>query len=146
MPLNLILMGPPGAGKGTQASRLAQRLRVPVISTGDMLREETKRGTALGAKAKAYMDRGALVPDSLIIAIIQHVVWNAVASSAINGVLCGPELAGGPCRPEPTHTSLFVIVPLLTAIFVGPGLMTLGAIAVLTLEREARRQTMRSAI
>jgi adenylate kinase len=71
MPLNLILMGPPGAGKGTQASRLAQRLRVPAISTGEMLREEIKRGSALGREAKAYMDRGALVPDALIIAIIE---------------------------------------------------------------------------
>src|SRR5690348_16733374 len=71
MPLNLILMGPPGAGKGTQASRLAARLRVPAISTGDMLRDEVKHGSALGRDAKSYMDRGALVPDSLIIAIIE---------------------------------------------------------------------------
>ena len=63
MPLNLILMGPPGAGKGTQASRLAQRLQVPAISTGDMLREEIRGSSALGCEAKAYMDRGALVPD-----------------------------------------------------------------------------------
>ena len=71
MPLNLILMGPPGAGKGTQASRLAQRLRVPAISTGEMLREESTRGSALGREAKAYMDHGALVPDALIISIIE---------------------------------------------------------------------------
>lgn len=71
MPLNLILMGPPGAGKGTQASRLAQRLRVPAISTGDLLREEVKHGSALGAEAHGYMSRGALVPDALIIAIIE---------------------------------------------------------------------------
>lgn len=71
MPLNLILMGPPGAGKGTQASRLAQRLHVPAISTGDILREECKRGSALGHESKAYMDRGALVPDALILAIIE---------------------------------------------------------------------------
>ena len=70
MPLNLILMGPPGAGKGTQAHRLAQRLHVPAISTGDMLRDETKQGSVLGRDAKSYMDRGALVPDALIIAII----------------------------------------------------------------------------
>ena len=71
LPLNLILMGPPGAGKGTQASRLAQRLRVPAISTGDMLREESTRGSALGREAKTYMNRGALVPDTLMIAIIE---------------------------------------------------------------------------
>ena len=71
MALNLILMGPPGAGKGTQASRLAQRLQVPAISTGDMLREEIRAGSALGREVRAYMDRGALVPDQLIIAIIE---------------------------------------------------------------------------
>jgi len=71
MPLNLILMGPPGAGKGTQASRLAQRLRVPAISTGDLLREEVKQASPLGREARGYMDRGALVPDALIIAIIE---------------------------------------------------------------------------
>lgn len=71
MPLNLILMGPPGAGKGTQASRLAERLHVPAISTGEMLRDEVKRGSELGREAKGYMDRGALVPDALIIAIIE---------------------------------------------------------------------------
>ncbi|MEO6026912.1 MAG: adenylate kinase [Candidatus Binatia bacterium] len=71
MPLNLILMGPPGAGKGTQAHRLAQRLRVPAISTGDMLRDECKQGSALGRDAERCMDRGALVPDALIISIIE---------------------------------------------------------------------------
>ena len=71
MPLNLILMGPPGAGKGKQASRLAERLRVPAISTGEMLRDEVKRDSTLGREAKSYMDRGALVPDALIIAIIE---------------------------------------------------------------------------
>lgn len=71
-----------------------------------------------------------LVPMlGLAFAMLQHVVWNAVAAAAIQGVLCGPELAGGPCRPEPTDVSLFVLVPSLTAIFIGPGLVTLGAIA-----------------
>ena len=70
-----------------------------------------------------------LVPMlGLAFAMLQHVVWNAVAAAAIQGVLCGPELAGGPCRPEPTDLSLFVLVPSLTAIFIGPGLVTLGAI------------------
>ncbi len=70
-----------------------------------------------------------LVPAlGLAFATLQHVVWNAVAANAIQGVLCGPELAGGACRPTPTDMSLFVIVPLLTGIFVAPGLVTLGAI------------------
>jgi adenylate kinase len=71
MSLNLILMGPPGAGKGTQASRLAARLGVPAISTGDMLRDEVKRDSPLGRDAKRYMDRGALVPDAVIVAVIE---------------------------------------------------------------------------
>lgn len=65
----------------------------------------------------------------LAFAMLQHVVWNAVAAAAIQGVLCGPELAGGPCRPEPTDVSMFVTVPWLTAVFIGPGILTLGAIA-----------------
>ncbi len=67
--LNLILIGPPGAGKGTQANRLREDFRLPFISTGEMLRANVKDGTALGAEAKAYMDTGALVPDELIVAM-----------------------------------------------------------------------------
>jgi adenylate kinase len=65
--LNLLLFGPPGAGKGTQADRLRIDFRVPFISTGDMLRENVKEGTELGQKAKEYMDSGGLVPDDLIV-------------------------------------------------------------------------------
>jgi adenylate kinase len=67
--LNLILFGPPGAGKGTQADRLRTDFNIPFISTGDMLRENVKRGTPLGLEAKKYMDAGDLVPDDLIIAM-----------------------------------------------------------------------------
>ena len=67
--LNLILFGPPGAGKGTQAERLRQDFQLPYIATGDMLRENVKEGTELGRKAKEYMDAGDLVPDELIVAM-----------------------------------------------------------------------------
>jgi adenylate kinase len=74
--LNLILFGPPGAGKGTQAERLRTDFQLPFISTGDMLRANVKQETELGRQAQAYMDKGELVPDQLIVAMaaerLQH--------------------------------------------------------------------------
>jgi adenylate kinase len=67
--LNLILFGPPGAGKGTQADRLRSDFQLPYIATGDMLRANVKEGTELGKQAKEYMDAGDLVPDELIVAM-----------------------------------------------------------------------------
>jgi adenylate kinase len=69
--LRLVFLGPPGAGKGTQAQILAERLDARQISTGDILRKHVADGTDLGAKAKAFMEAGALVPDQLIIAMIE---------------------------------------------------------------------------
>lgn len=68
----LVFIGPPGAGKGTQAKLLSQRMGFLHLSTGDILREAVKKQTPLGIKAKEYMDRGELVPDSLIIALIEE--------------------------------------------------------------------------
>jgi adenylate kinase len=70
--LNLILLGPPGAGKGTQAERLVQDFDLPYYATGDILRTAVKEGTDLGKEAKAYMDRGDLVPDELICRVIME--------------------------------------------------------------------------
>ena len=70
--MRLILLGPPGAGKGTQAKLLVDRLEIPQVSTGDMLRAAVKAGTPLGREAKAYMDRGALVPDGVIIGLVRE--------------------------------------------------------------------------
>ncbi len=68
---NLILLGPPGAGKGTQGKRLAVRLGVPNISTGDILRQAVKAGSELGLKAKGFMDGGQLVPDDLVLSMVE---------------------------------------------------------------------------
>ncbi len=68
----LIFLGPPGAGKGTQAKRLAQRFHVPHLSTGDMLREHVSQGTALGQQAKPIMERGELVPDDIVLGMVEE--------------------------------------------------------------------------
>lgn len=70
--MRIILLGPPGAGKGTQAKLLIERLGVPQVSTGDMLRAAVTAGTPLGREAKAFMDRGALVPDAVIIGLVRE--------------------------------------------------------------------------
>ena len=72
MTRGIILLGPPGAGKGTQAQYICEQLQIPQISTGDMLRAAVKAGTKLGLAAKATMDAGKLVPDELIIGLVQE--------------------------------------------------------------------------
>lgn len=72
MIMNLILLGPPGAGKGTQAQRLVERLKVPQVSTGDLLRAAVREGTDLGRQAKEYMERGELVPDSIVVGMLKE--------------------------------------------------------------------------
>lgn len=70
--MNLVLLGAPGAGKGTQAEILKEKLAIPTISTGNILREAVKNETKLGLEAKGYMDSGKLVPDALVISIIKE--------------------------------------------------------------------------
>ncbi len=70
--IKVVFLGPPGAGKGTQAVRIAEKYNVPHISTGDILRAAVKEGTELGKVAKEYMDKGELVPDEIIIGIIRE--------------------------------------------------------------------------
>ena len=80
----LLLIGPPGAGKGTQAAKLAETFNIPAISTGDIFRENVKNETELGKQAKAFMDRGEYVPDSLTNALVRdRLTWD----DAINGFL-----------------------------------------------------------
>jgi adenylate kinase len=77
--LNLILLGPPGAGKGTQAERLTDDFNLPYIATGNILREAVREGTELGREAKGYMDAGQLVPDDVITAVILEAIESADA-------------------------------------------------------------------
>ena len=70
--MRLILLGPPGAGKGTQAARLVRKLGVPQLSTGDMLREAVASGTPIGLRANAIMEAGALVPDEVVVGIVNE--------------------------------------------------------------------------
>jgi len=69
--MRLILLGPPGAGKGTQAANIVNKYQLPHISTGDIFRANIKQGTDLGNRAKAYMDKGELVPDSLVVELVE---------------------------------------------------------------------------
>ena len=73
--MRIVLLGPPGSGKGTQAIRLAQRLAIPQLSTGDMLRAAVSAGNSIGIKAKAVMERGELVPDELVVAAVAERIW-----------------------------------------------------------------------
>ena len=72
----LILLGPPGSGKGTQAKRLVEDRKWPQLSTGDMLRTAIAAGTKLGIEAKSYMDKGSLVPDNVVIGLIAERIQN----------------------------------------------------------------------
>ena len=82
--MRVVLIGPPGAGKGTQARLLSERLGVPQISTGDMLREAESAGTPLGRQAKGYMDQGKLVPDDVVIGIVEQ---RLASEDAARGVI-----------------------------------------------------------
>lgn len=78
--MDLILLGAPGAGKGTQGVRLAERLGIPKIATGDLLREAVRNGTALGTEAKRYMDAGELVPDSVVVGLLREALTAPAAA------------------------------------------------------------------
>jgi len=78
--VNLIFLGPPGAGKGTQAKRLITRLGIPQLSTGDILRKAVAEGTALGKQAKALMDAGKLVPDPIVNGIVDEALASPMAA------------------------------------------------------------------
>ena len=82
--MRIVFLGPPGAGKGTQAARLMRRHGIPQLSTGDMLRAAVQAGTAVGLKAKAIMERGGLVPDAVVVGIVAE---RFVEPDAANGFI-----------------------------------------------------------
>src|ERR1700730_14722196 len=102
MPLNLIMLGPPGAGKGTQAERLARGRGIPSIAPGDILREAVHAGTEIGLRAKLVMDRGELVSDDVMIGIVKE---RLESKDALGGFV----LDGFPrsvAQAEAVHTSM----------------------------------------
>ena len=72
--MRVLFLGPPGAGKGTQAKKISEEYNIPVIATGDLLRDNVKRGTELGKLAKKYMDEGTLVPDEIMLKIVEEAI------------------------------------------------------------------------
>jgi adenylate kinase len=79
----LMILGAPGSGKGTQGKLLAEYLKVPEVSTGELLRSAVKQGTPLGKEAKKYMDRGELVPDAVVLGLIQEILDSKDASRGV---------------------------------------------------------------
>lgn len=78
--MNTVLLGPPGAGKGTQGDRLAARCAIPKYATGDILREAVRNGTPLGREARGYMDRGELVPDGFVLGLVRDAIGSPEAA------------------------------------------------------------------
>lgn len=103
--MRIILLGPPGAGKGTQAEIITKQYNIPQISTGDILRENVKNNTELGRKAKEYMDTGELVPDSVVIDLIKDRLKKEDCK-------CGYVLDGFPRTIEQAHALNEAISPL----------------------------------
>ncbi len=85
MDRTIVIMGPPGSGKGTQTERLCAEFKLTKISTGDLLREAVKQGTPLGVKAKSFMDAGKLVPNDLVIDLIREKLWTLKGGVILDG-------------------------------------------------------------
>ncbi len=109
--MRLVLVGPPGAGKGTQAEFIAAHLSVPKISTGDIFRANVSQGTPLGVEAKRYMDAGKLVPDEVTI----NMVRDRLAEPDAPRVSCSTGFPGPPRRPPHWTSSSPISEPRWTS-------------------------------
>ncbi|MFR6641280.1 MAG: nucleoside monophosphate kinase [Christensenellales bacterium] len=98
--MNLILLGAPGAGKGTQAVRIAEKYSVPHISTGDIFRKNIKEQTPIGVIAKSYIDRGELVPDEVTVEIVRLRLAEPTAKTVICSTVSSQYRAGGSARQD----------------------------------------------
>jgi cytidylate kinase len=102
----VILLGPPGAGKGTQSKQIVEHYGIPQISTGDLLRDHVARGTELGLEAKAIMARGDLVPDELMYGIVAHRLREPIAARICAGWLSQDSRPGRMARRLPGKRGL----------------------------------------
>ena len=107
--MRLVFLGAPGAGKGTQAKSVAKRYGIPHISTGDILREAVKNETALGLKAKGYMDSGSLVPDDVVVGVVAEKLASIADGFLLDGfprtVAQAEALGATDCRPSSSRRS-----------------------------------------
>ena len=104
--MKIIMLGAPGAGKGTQAKKIAAKYGIPHISTGDIFRANIKNGTELGKKAKTYMDQGLLVPDELVVDLV---VDRVSQDDCTKGYVQVPDVHF-PVLPETWHSEVFLLL------------------------------------
>ena len=137
--MKLILLGAPGAGKGTQAEIISEKLHIPTISTGNILREAIKNGTETGLKAKSFMDAGKLVPDDVIIGIVsERVAQPDCANGFIPGFRPGKPTADFILKVinkitlfGALYLAIVAIMPILVGIIIGNSNLGIGGTSVI---------------
>ena len=137
--MKLILLGAPGAGKGTQAEIISKKLNIPTISTGNILREAIKNGTETGLKAKSFMDAGKLVPDDVIIGIVrERVARDDCANGFIPGFRPGKPTSDFILKVinkitlfGALYLAIVAILPIIVGIVIKNGSLAIGGTSVI---------------